>query len=424
MHSSVNFIVFTKFYYNFSSKMHKTLKDLDIGQPLNTYWVLYRYDKVGQKVDPKRQLIQFFKFLYCVILQLIFITSKAILIIGDKNDPKIQFVKNFDAFGFVDPTSKSTTSTYLAAISCASMSIMLHMILNHSDKKHYKWFDLVKALSGQKRFDEIGLYEESVVCRYITKIVTVKKFLKIGIYCTLILFSMFALAITLLKVGVSLEFFIFGTSTVILYATFGGTFLSNLYFSFLYFFVVVSYCKIQIHSLNQSLSDERLKNIFFKTRNFDTMLKKQNTICTCITMFNKFWRKYLFTIYYFLTPVNLIAVQLIFFEPEVHIMLKVTLISFLTSSILFNLFFNLFTASINVEFNKSYRLLFNCYLKRLDVLNMNRKLKLINAMERCSDKKRQIGFSCADQFVVTKQIAIRMFILVCRFFLLTHKLHK
>ena len=49
---------------------------------------------------------------------------------------------------------------------------------------------------------------------------------------------------------------------------------------------------------------------------------------------------------------------------------------------------------------------------------------LINAMERCGERNRLIGFSCGQQFVITRQIAFKTIIIFLRFVLLSTRLLK
>ena len=115
-------------------------------------------------------------------------------------------------------------------------------------------------------------------------------------------------------------------------------------------------------------------------------------------------------IYYFLTPYNFITLNVVF-RPGLIFIIKLLASTFLVFGLIVNLVFNLSTASINNEINKFYKNLNTFYVENETLMNTRSKFKLINAMERCGQRNRLIGFSCGQQFVITRQIAFKTVII-------------
>ena len=197
----------------------------------------------------------------------------------------------------------------------------------------------------------------------------------------------------------------------------------NLYFSFLYYFIVYQNIKLRIINLAQSLNLVKSNNLFMRWNTIKRVIKTFDKICSHINSYNKFWRNYLQIIYYFLTPLNLVTLNLIL-NNELMFFLRLLNGSFLVFSLIVNLVFNLSTASINNEINKFYKNLNTFYVFNKTLMNTRSKFKLINAMERCGDRNRLIGFSCGQQFVITRQIAFKTIIIFFRFVLLSTRLLK
>ena len=123
----------------------------------------------------------------------------------------------------------------------------------------------------------------------------------------------------------------------------------------------------------------------------------------------------------FIDPINLLTLNLARSD-ELHYFIKVTCVLFLIFSIVVNLIFNSFTSSVNNEINKYYKIFHRFYAKNHKLLDTKRKFKIINSIERCGDRRHQIGFSCGDQFVITHKTSFKMWIIFLRYFMLSQKL--
>jgi hypothetical protein len=412
-------ILMSHFVINVSNtRMERRLQDLKIREPLKNCWVLYRFDKINETIDNRKQFWQTFKFYYFVINQFLFVLFKIALIFGDPDHPFVKFLSNFDLFGLVADNRRTIISVYMAATCVAILSSTLLIVLNHSHINSYKWFDIIKALNGEIPMSSIQLYDQRQITNLVNKVAKLKFLLFFNAKIVVFIFWLFCVAMVLLKFELAIT--IYTPFTILIHWSFGYAVIINLYICFLYFFIVCSYCKVRIKRFNNDLVKLKHQNFLIQKHRFDQIIIQHYKICSSIFTYNRFWKNYLFAMYYFLTPVNLIGTRLIMFD-KIMILLEITLYFFISGANIFNIFFNWFTASINHEFNKSYKVLYNCYLKRFDTIDMRRKIKLINAIERCSNKGRPIGFSSGDQFVMTRQMALKLFIIFLRYFLLTHK---
>ena len=107
---------------------------------------------------------------------------------------------------------------------------------------------------------------------------------------------------------------------------------------------------------------------------------------------------------------------------DIEIITRVEAYLVLSISLVVGLVFNIFISSINEGFNHFYKNSHKFYAKYNSLMSLRLKLKLLNAMERCGERRRLIGFWCGLQFVITRQIALKMFIIFLRFLLLSQKL--
>ncbi len=78
--------------------------------------------------------------------------------------------------------------------------------------------------------------------------------------------------------------------------------------------------------------------------------------------YNTFWSKFYFIITYTLIPINLIAIQQIFFE-DLNVLLLITHILVVSASLSYHLFLNIMSASINKDSFISFKLIQQLYNK-------------------------------------------------------------
>jgi len=146
-------------------------------------------------------------------------------------------------------------------------------------------------------------------------------------------------------------------------------------YSFLYYFIVCSYCKIRFKSLNNKISESITSRPFFVTKIVSELIEEQNNICNDIIVHNEFWKKYLFVITYSLIPVNLMILHSLLFEELVKYIFALTLMVVLASSFIQFTFISM-TASINKESSKTYKLLFKFYSEKNIRIKLGNKIKV------------------------------------------------
>ena len=127
--------------------------------------------------------------------------------------------------------------------------------------------------------------------------------------------------------------------------------------------------------------------------------------------------------YYFLTPFNLVLLNNVLNQHAI-LFLRICSGIFMVFTLIVNLVFNLLSASINNEIIKFYKNLNTFYVKNETLMKTRSKINLINVMERCGERNRLIGFSCGQQFVITRQIAFKSIVLFLKYVLLSTILLK
>ena len=87
-------------------------------------------------------------------------------------------------------------------------------------------------------------------------------------------------------------------------------------------------------------------NLFLKFNTIDIIIKYSEKLFIDLNSYNKFWRFYLNIIYYFLTPLNLVLLNMVFSLGLIFV-IRMAACLFLGFSLIVNLVFNLSIASIN-----------------------------------------------------------------------------
>ena len=394
----------------------KNQKECNIREPFDNFWIFYRFDKINENVDKKTKTKQTFKFYFVLILNLIFITNAAVLLIANDQASIKLFLLQFD---FAIHLTPKPQLIYLVCICGQVFSILMSLHLNHSNCSVYKWFEIIDDFNKFEKFPKIGFNDKNLIDSYVKRIITLKKVLKISVKSIITFFvSIFIFLIlqnfNLYHVHIwSVSLFIWSFVTLM--------FSSYYHFGFFYFYITCYNCKLRIQVINKSIKEKASKSIFIKRWKVYRLIRDINEIISDIDSYNQFWKRYILIVYYFFTPYNLITLAITISDTMSIIARSLALVLFI-SSIIMGQFFNLFISSLNTEFNTFYKYLHRFYAKNNTVLYLSLKYRLKNAMERCGEKRRLIGFSCGNQFIITKQMACTMIIMFIRFFLLTVKL--
>jgi hypothetical protein len=146
-------------------------------------------------------------------------------------------------------------------------------------------------------------------------------------------------------------------------------------YSVLHFFIVGYYCKLRFESLNSKILQTIKINAFLTRKKIYELITEHNSICNDIKSYDQFWKKYTFALTYSLIPINLMAIQQLFFEelPLAKFGAELnTIVGLLVSHILLNLLM----ASINKESKKSFKYLLRFYNQIKSNLRLRSKIKV------------------------------------------------
>ena len=131
--------------------------------------------------------------------------------------------------------------------------------------------------------------------------------------------------------------------TTIVWYTLGSSLtLPNIYYSFLYYFIVFRNCKIRIINMREYLTHANSKNLFLRFNTIETIIRTSDKIFSDINTYNKYWRNYSQILFYFLTPYNLVTLNLTF-NNNLMFFLRLINGSFMVFTLIINLVFNLST---------------------------------------------------------------------------------
>ena len=151
--------------------------------------------------------------------------------------------------------------------------------------------------------------------------------------------------------------------------------------SFFYFFIICYYLNLKFKAFKRKICD--ITDRFRKhpeamttcSKTFKAIIRDINKICNEIIIYNKFWRKYYFALNYTLIPINLIFLQLIFFESD-QIILRIMLAISCVCAIGAHIACNTVISSINRESKKSYKFLYELYFSCNSSLGIRIRIKV------------------------------------------------
>ena len=381
------------------------MSDLNVKQPLKWFWIFYRFDKINEKVTEKEGFTQKSKFIFVIIIQILMISQSLYLYLARDGNSFKKILLQFDVIKYCGSGHKPL---YLCYLSATALEMCLLLLLNNSNTFHYKWFEIIEVLNECKHFHRIGLNDYKFIEKYIKSVKFVKSLTEKS-------FNLFSSCCILLALYLILENFNLETTfisyvTLIWYTLYFRLSLPIMYYSFFYYYIVCKNIKIRLTLITENIAE-----------NTENSFQEFHKICYDLDSYNKFWRNYLKIIFYFMTPFSLIGIFMVFSNGLMAI-IKILSVVYLIFTLGVGLLFNLFTASVNHEINKIFKNLNTFYIKNESILRTISKLKLLTAIERCGHKTCLIGFSCGQQFVITRQIAFKTIIIFFRFVLLTQKL--
>jgi hypothetical protein len=147
--------------------------------------------------------------------------------------------------------------------------------------------------------------------------------------------------------------------------------------SILYFYIVCGYCEKSFRSLNKSILalSESEEALIIKIKSIDEIISKHDILCDTIYQYNKFWKKYYFSVIITTKPLLLLFLHQLFFE-ELYPSIMIAVFLFSLLLFLSKVALKILTGNIAEESSNSYKLLYKVYLKLNSSLNMKQKFKV------------------------------------------------
>jgi len=275
-----------------------------------------------------------------------------------------------DVFYFVD--MKIHGNIFLASVaflSLISQFIHYHNYKNKINPSFLKPFDMMSGLVSPK---SIGLTNKEDIYKLLDRFRTLVKFFGFIHKMVLPSFGSIGYFISCSFKSSLKEAIIYGIPHSILWGVFMYYMYISIIWHFLYFYIICYYVKIKIRQINKNLAKICAYNYIKIIPN----MKSLNKIYLELSDFNDiFWSKFLF--WFWITFIVIIVMllyatlfgQMILFLRLIAIQLILILISILISII------NI-ASSVNLEANKSYKLLNSC-MTFIDLIESNTNLKLI-----------------------------------------------
>ena len=135
----------------------------DLEYPLYKYWIFYKLDESHCK---KQIVIQKVKLSCLIIIDVINI-FRYIFYLFQSEPNKLLPTYFCDILPYITPNKEVA---YILCIALLNMNLILLIILNTSNKRDYKWFDIISAINGYQTFQSIGISDEIFVKKFINKI--------------------------------------------------------------------------------------------------------------------------------------------------------------------------------------------------------------------------------------------------------------
>lgn len=349
--------------------LHSNMHDIDL--PLYKYGLIYKFDLNNNNLSEKTKRVRKYKsYLIC----LIFIVHIINLSVGLLSF-KFKSLSNYN-FNIIQYFGGIPEFIYLLGILGSIHSLYNIFLFNFNQNNYIKWFDIVKDVKQIKTNYSIGINKEILRNQYVYKIRITQKLINI-----MLLFS--DRIVLLISVFVPIYYLKLSEGLVKLSMTFMSSAiycLASIFmiriacFCFLYYFIICFYFKLRFKSFKYYISEVEKENLL-NTKTSIKILVENNSDCKRTTVYNKFWRNYYFCLNYTIMPINLMFLQIIFFENTLF-MLYYLIIILCICSLSAHFSLNLIIASINKEATDSYNQLLQLYLKSNSKICTKIKLKV------------------------------------------------
>jgi len=345
---------------------HFIINDIDVA--LYKYGLIYKYDVNNYFDTELKKRKQKFKY-QAISVWLIFCACRSLISFRNNKDGKLPIYY----FDIIQYFGGIVQFFYLIGIIAVIMGFVILKLLNIDNSIHFGWLDIIQVLKGIQNIDTIRIYDKeewkkfAIKVKFILKIIEnyIKMMKLFLMFMPISLLLLFDSGMMIIVVFISLLIFSGEIILVLIIVS----------YSFLYYFIVCSYCRIRFKSLNNKISKSITSRAFFVTKLVSELIEEQNNICNNIIIHDQFWRKYLFAITYSLIPMSLMILHNLLFEELVEYIFILGVM--FTMATLFSQFMLISTtASINKESFKSYKLLVKFYLDNNVNLKLGNKIKV------------------------------------------------
>jgi hypothetical protein len=323
----------------------------NMDSPLYKYGLIHRQDINNYFTTKKKEIFQKFKSIALTLFLLFNIIRYFVYVktFRNKNYP-------FAYYDVLHYLGGVTEFFFGMAILALILAFRLMYIFNFSDKKLYKWLDIIKVMKGLQPIETIGISDRNSYEKF------VKKF-KLMLF--LVTTGIKLVSLSVISTFIFIPIFFFESMDAFYYMLFnailGWLFIYYAYlvisYSFFYYFAVCYYVNLRFNTLNCKILEMVKK---FHIKKLEEILAEHNSICSDIFELNKFWKKCFFAINYNIIPVNLLLLHDIFFEKSIFlgwIAAILITIGYLSSHFILNLV----TASVNKNTTKSRKCLLKLY---------------------------------------------------------------
>jgi hypothetical protein len=323
----------------------------NIDSPLYKYGLIHRQDINNYFATKKKKILQKLKSIAVSLFLLFTITIYIVYAKKFRN-------KNFP-FAYYDVLrllGGLTEFYYGTAILVLILAFRLFYIFNFSDKKLYKWLEIIKVMKGLQPIETIGISDRNSYEKFIKKFKVMLFLVTTGIkFVSLSVISTFIFILIFFFKSMNEFYYMFFDAIL------GWLFIHCVYllisYSFFYYFVVCYYVNLRFNTLNRMILEAIKK---FHINKLQEILAEHNSICDDIFAFNKFWKKCFFAINYNIIPINLMLLHEILFEDSLFLG-QIAAILITTGYLSSHFILNLITASVNKNTTKSRKNLLKLY---------------------------------------------------------------
>jgi hypothetical protein len=338
----------------------------NIDSPLYKCGLIHKQNINNYLVTDKQKKFQKFKSYALTAIFFVFIIKMLLHFKFYKNP-------NYPLFYF-DPLNYFGGLTQFVFATCLLGSVLclrLIHLFNYSDESLYKWLDIIEVLKGLKSLDSIGLENNKQYELFIKRIKFFKFLIEISIKIISILVLFVLIGLTFLFCD-TIQSLFFGILNAMFHSVWVNCALSVEFYSFLFYFIVCYYSTIRFKILNNKISrNSKLSFSKLTTR----IIREHNNACNDILRYDKFWKKFYFTLTYTIIPINLMFLHLILFDDLIltaFLIASMIVIIFLFSHIVLNLI----SASVNKNALKSHNSIFKFQTKFSSKINVKNKIKV------------------------------------------------